>query len=179
MLNVEQLLELEERVRNTLSEKLEQILSNLNRSGKLEEALELLGLSNLLQHDYSYKPYRTGKIFIVGQSDVRKNQLLGVIKELGFDKNRFEFCLEYDEVKRFNFSKLFYKPENTLVLVGPMPHKTVGSGDYSSAIAAIEQKEGSPNVIRCGNNSLKITKQSIRDALQKALASGIVVPDII
>ena len=49
MLNVEQLLELEERVRNTLSEKLEQILSNLNRSGKLEEALELLGLSNLLQ----------------------------------------------------------------------------------------------------------------------------------
>lgn len=39
MLNVEQLLELEERVRNTLSEKLEQILSNLNRSGKLEEAL--------------------------------------------------------------------------------------------------------------------------------------------
>lgn len=36
MLNVEQLLELEERLRNTLSEKLEQILSNLNRSGKLE-----------------------------------------------------------------------------------------------------------------------------------------------
>ena len=172
MLNVEQLLELEERLRNTLSEKLEQILSNLNRSGKLEEALELLGLSDLLQPDYSYKPYRTGKIFIVGQSDVRKNQLLGVIKELGFDKNRFEFCLEYDEVKRFNFSKLFYKPENTLVLVGPMPHKTVGSGDYSSAI---EQKEGSPNVIRCGSNSLKITKQSIRDALQKALALGIVI----
>ena len=52
MLNVEQLLELEERLRNTLSEKLEQILSNLNRSGKLEEALELLGLSDLLQPDY-------------------------------------------------------------------------------------------------------------------------------
>lgn len=61
MLNVEQLLKLEERVRNTLNEKLEQILSNLNRSGKLEEALELLGLSDLLQQDYSYKPYRTGK----------------------------------------------------------------------------------------------------------------------
>ena len=114
MLNVEQLLELEERLRNTLSEKLEQILSNLNRSGKLEEALELLGLSDLLQPDYSYKPYRTGKIFIVGQSDVRKNQLLGVIKEVGFDKNRFEFCLEYDEVKRFNFSKLFYSLKTRL-----------------------------------------------------------------
>lgn len=175
MLDVNQLLELEERVRNAFNEKLEQILTTLNRTGKLEEALELLGLGELLQPEYSYKPYRTGKIFIVGQSDIKMNQLLGVIKDLGFDKKRFEFCLDYDEVKRFNFSKLFYNPENTLVLVGPMPHKTVGSDDYSSAIAAIEQKEGSPNVMRCGSNSLKITKQSIRDALQKALALGFVI----
>ncbi|WP_304117427.1 hypothetical protein [Phascolarctobacterium succinatutens] len=175
MLEVNQLLELEERVRKALNEKLEQILTTLNRTGKLEEALELLGLSDLLQAQYAYKPYRTGKIYIVGQSDIKKNQLLGVIKELGFDKKRFEFCLEYEDVKRFNFAKLFYNPENSLVLVGPMPHKTAGSGDYSSAITAIEQTEGSPNVLRCGSNTLKITKQSIREALQKALASGIVV----
>lgn len=62
-----------------------------------------------------------------------------------------------------------------MVLVGPMPHKTCGTGAYSSAIEAITQRPGSPNVIRCGSNSLKMTKSSIRDALQQALDLGMVV----
>lgn len=175
MLNVEDLMELEEKFRKTIAEKSEEILSKLNRDGKLEEVLELLGLADLLADDCAYKPYKTGKVFIVGQCEVKMQQLLGLIKGMGFDKNRFEFCLDYDDVKRFNFEKLFWRPENTLVLVGPMPHKTCGTGDYSSAIEAITQRPGSPNVIRCGSNSLKMTKSSIRDALQQALDLGMVV----
>ncbi len=174
MLNVEELMELEKRFSKAIAEKSEEILSRLNRAGKLEEVLELLGLADLLADDCAYKPYKTGKVFIVGQCEVKMNQLLGLIKGMGFDKNRFVFCLEYDDVKRFNFEKLFWRPENTLVLVGPMPHKTCGTGDYSSAIEAITQRPGSPNVIRCGNNGLKMSKSSIRDALQKALDLGIV-----
>ena len=101
MLNVEELMELEEKFRKTIAEKSEEILSKLNRDGKLEEVLELLGLADLLVDDCAYKPYKTGKVFIVGQCEVKMQQLLGLIKCMGFDKNRFEFCLDYDDVKRF------------------------------------------------------------------------------
>ena len=51
MLNVEELMELEEKFRKTIAEKSEEILSKLNRDGKLEEVLELLGLADLLADD--------------------------------------------------------------------------------------------------------------------------------
>ena len=40
-------MELEEKFRKTIAEKSEEILSKLNRDGKLEEVLELLGLADL------------------------------------------------------------------------------------------------------------------------------------
>ena len=60
-------MELEEKFRKAIAEKSEEILSKLNRAGKLEEVLELLGLADLLVDDCTYKPYKTGKVFIVVQ----------------------------------------------------------------------------------------------------------------
>ena len=67
MLNVEELMELEEKFRKAIVEKSEEILSKLNRAGKLEEVLELLGLTDLLADECEYKPYKTGKVFVVGR----------------------------------------------------------------------------------------------------------------
>lgn len=172
MLNTNQIIDLEEKILERLQDDFEGILSKLNANGKLETLLELLDMSDLLKSDLCYVPYKSGKIYIIGQCDVQINHILGVVKSMGFDKNRFEFCTEYEKIKRFDFRKLYWKPENTLVLVGPMPHKTSGSGDYSSAISALEQEEGAPHVIRCEANGLKMTKSSIRCALESALELG-------
>ena len=66
-----------------------------------------------------------------------------------------------------------YDPNYSLILVGPMPHSTTGKGDFSSTIAAMEQTEGYPPVIRLGSNGLKVSKSGIRDALIKGMDDGI------
>ena len=52
-----------------------------------------------------------------------------------------------------------------------MPHKTSGTGDFSSAITRMEQDEGFPPVIRLGSNDLKISKSSFKAALEEAINS--------
>lgn len=91
MLSIEELLELEDNIKAELDEYLTAALSKLNRSGQLEEFIELLGMEHLLQKESGYEVYKTGKIVVIGQSDVKVEALLSVAKQLGLDKNRFEF----------------------------------------------------------------------------------------
>lgn len=170
MLNVDELLELEDSMRSELDEHLTEILTKLNRSGQLMDLLQLLDMEGSLQVDTGYQVYKTGKIVVIGQSEVKADVLLSIAKKLGVDKKRFEFYLDYEDAKTFNFRKMQWQPSYSLIMVGPMPHSGVEKGDYGSIISALEAEEGYPPVVRLGSNSLKITKTDFRNKLEEALS---------
>lgn len=166
------------------SDRLEEIIDTIvekitlaNRTGQLEEMLKQWGLEDLIDkkqqssNDF-YDTYKDGKIVVLGGSQVKEKVLLGIIKELGLDKDRFEFCLDYDSIVRYQFSKLQYDPKYRLVIVGSMPHSTAGKGDSSSAISEMEKGNGYPKVVRLGTNELKITKTGFTKALQEQMAAN-------
>ena len=97
MLNVEELFELEENIKEELDDHLTAALSRMNRSGQLEDFLRLLGMEHLLHKESEYEVYKTGKIVVIGQSDVKPEVLLSIAKQLGLDKKRFELYLEYED----------------------------------------------------------------------------------
>ena len=169
MLGTEQLLELEEELKAELNDRLTEVLTRLNRSGQLDDLLELLDMSELLHPAPVFESYKNGKIVVIGESDVKEKVLLAIAEDLGIDKERFEFCLDYDRTKKFNYRKLQWAPIYSLILVGPIPHSGTGKGDYSSTITALENEEGYPPVERLGTNSLKITKSCFRSKLQEML----------
>lgn len=173
MLGIEELLELEEAIREELNDNLTGILTKLNRAERLEELLSLLELEHLLEQNSDYQVYKTGKIIVIGQSDVKKEVLLAIGKKLGIDKERFEFYLEYEDAKKFNFKKIQWQPAYSVVLVGPMPHSGISKGDAGSVISAIEKEEGYPPVIRLGRNSLKISKTDFKEKMQELIGCGI------
>lgn len=170
MLEAENLIKLEQSLQDTFAERLLEILTRLNRTDKLNTWLELMGLTNLLQPDTSYFTYRSAKILVIGESQIKLNVLKAIIKNLGIDFNRFEFCLDYKDAKSYHYEKLRYNSNYSLVLVGAMPHKTSGTGEFSSAIARMEQEDGFPPVVRF--KDLKITKTTLKEALQESLNAG-------
>ena len=87
MLNVEELFELEENIKEELDDHLTAALSRMNRSEQLEDFLRLLGMEHLLHKESGYEVYKTGKIVVIGQSDVKPEVLLSIAKQLGLDKN--------------------------------------------------------------------------------------------
>ena len=184
MLSPEELVELEDKIARELPERITEILTRTNRSGKLEELLRLLGLSDLLKSEPPYKPYTDGTIVVVGATKVKKEALLAVGKQLGIKKDRFEFYLDYNAPKNHNFLKA-YKPQYCAILLGPMPHSGHGKGDYGSVVAAIEKMaelgnaKGFPRVERLeSGQGLKITKSNFREKLQKLIDEGVIEPDL-
>ena len=169
MLGIEELLELEEAVREELNNSLTGILTKLNRTEQIENLLALLDLSHLLKKDTGFEGFSTGKIVVIGQSEVKGEVLLSIGKSLGIAKDRFELCLEYDDAKRYGFQKMQWNPSYCAILVGPMPHSGKAKGDASSIISAIESGDGYPPVYRVGNSGLKITKTSFREKLQELI----------
>lgn len=165
MFDVDELMNLEEKLRFILDERMEEILVRLNREGRLEELFDLLGLSELIGRENNAHT-KNGKIVIIGQSEVGEDKLIAIAKNMGIERNRLEFWLDYDDAKTFDFRKTQWSPEYTAILVGPMPHSGTSKGDYSSVISALEQQDGYPPVIRMGNNGLKITKTSFRSTLE-------------
>lgn len=103
MLDVEELLELEDNIRKELDDHLPAALSMLNRTGELETFLKMLGMEDLLQSKPLYQVYKTGKIIVIGRSDVKAEVLLSIAKSLGLSKDRFELYLDYEDGKTFDF----------------------------------------------------------------------------
>ncbi len=174
MLSIEQLEELDERLKYELDEHLTQILTRLNREGRLEELLAILGFSDLLKPEPMYTCFDNGKIVVLGDSNVAEAVLLSIAKGLGIDKKRFEFHLGYEEAKSFDGRKMQWNPAYSLVLVGPMPHSGTSKGDSSSVITALENTEGYPPVIRLGTNSLKISKSDFKAKLTEAIEKKLI-----
>lgn len=160
------------------TERLEEIIDAVtekiylaNRTGELDQLLNDWGFGDLIQNECSsndyYDTHKDGKIVVLGSSQVKEHDLLGIIKSLGLDKDRFEFCLDYKAIETFQFSKMQYNPNYRLVIVGPMPHSTTGKGESRSTISELENGNGYPKVIRLGSNELKITKTNFKQALQE------------
>lgn len=158
-------------------EELEEIIEKItakvtyaNRLGNLEELLTKWELVDLIPQTSAYETKKDGKIVVVGATEVKENVLNGIIKSLGLEKSRFEFCLDYEKAKTFQYKKLRYNPNYRVIMFGPVPHSSTGKNDSSSAIAEIKNHEGYPRVeVLIGNNTVKITKSNFRDALTKLI----------
>lgn len=140
-----------------------------NREETLDDLLSNWGIE--IKTNLSlYEPYKNGKILIIGQSSIDKNTIEGIAKSLNIDNKRLELVLEYCKAENYDFRKLQYNSLYRVIIVGPLPHKTVGTGCSSSVITEIENKEGYPRIVRSiANQELKITKSSIRTVLSQLL----------
>ena len=170
VLAIEELSALEDEIMSALPNKITAILSKLNRSGRLEELLELLGMEDLLEKEQEFYSYKEGKIVVIGGSDVKEEVLLSIAKTLGLAKNRFEFCLDYKQIQKFDFRKMQYAPQYRIILFGPAPHSGHGKGDSGSIIAELEKSSAYPRVERLTSGSeLKITKSNFREMLERLI----------
>lgn len=149
-----------------LPDKITEILTCANRNGKLDDLLDILGMGELLGSKDRFDTYKDGKIVVVGGTEVKEEVLRSIGKQIGIDKDRFEFCLDYKAVQKYDFRKMQYAPQYRVVLFGPAPHSGVSKGDSGSILAEIEKQDGYPRVVRLmSGQELKITKTSFRDAL--------------
>ena len=171
MLAVEELSNLENNLMPVLKTRFQEIVTYLNRTGKLEDWMQLMQLDYLVETAPAYSTYKNGKIVVIGESKINECVMQGIAKKLGIDSKRLEFCLGYDEAKTADYKKLQYQPQYSLVLFGAMPHSCVGKGNFSSVIARMEQSVGFPPVIRIGGD-LKITRSSFRMALEEAIKNS-------
>lgn len=170
MLSIEELSELEDAIMKELPDKITQILSRANRTGQLDDLLKLLGLSDLIGGGNRFDTYKNGKIVVIGATEIKEEILTAIGKELGIDKKRFEFCLNYTDAKKYNYRKMQYAPKYRVVLFGPVPHSTHDKGDSGSIIAEIEKSDAYPRVERLiAGQDLKITKSNFREMLQKLI----------
>ena len=111
---------------------------------------------------------------MLGASAVDETHLMMTAGKLGIDKSRFEFCLDYYSMQKYNFRKLQYTDKYRLILVGPMPHSTEGKAASGSAIAEMEKyPDMYPRVLRLtAGSELKITKTGFKDVLARVLQEG-------
>ena len=159
-------------------EELEEVIDKItekvtlaNRSGNLDDLLIAWGFEELVSGPAPYETDKDGKIVVIGASEVKENVLSGIVKTLGLEKDRFEFCLDYDKAKTYQYNKLRYNPDYRLVLFGPVPHSSTGKNDSSSVIAEMQNHEGYPRVeVLSGNNAVKITKSNFRKTLSQLVA---------
>lgn len=169
-LTIEEMSDLEDKILMKLPEKITAVLSKLNRSGGLEEFLNTLDMADLLETQQEIYSYKDGKIVVIGGSEVKEEILLSIAKKLGLDKSRFEFCLDYKQIQKYDFKKMQYAPQYRVVLFGPSPHSGHGKGDSGSILAEVEKSPAYPRVERLvSGNELKITKSNFREMLKRLI----------
>ena len=147
-------------------------LTKANREDRLPELLTDLGMEDLAEANGCLrKTDRAGKILVMGDSAVKVDKLRSIARKRGFDLNRFEFQLDYDRLKHYDFGKLRGAMGYAAVLAGPMAHKTLGTERASSYIAQAEQHPDEyPLLIKMGTaNELKITNNSFKKALDRLI----------
>lgn len=177
MVDVVELFEAKDGILQYINENIIGVLTTLNRTERLDDLFQLLGMQNPFLKERVFQTNKRGKIVVLGQSSVSQSDLLVSAGKMGFDKSRFEFHLGYEEMKSFNVRKYQYQFSYAAVLAGPMPHSGVGKGDYSSVLTAMENGEGYPIVVRMGENELKISKSGFQRILQTLLDDRVVEKD--
>lgn len=145
-----------------------------NRTDTLDEYLKKLGFDDLLPLDYIESiSYPNGMIVVLGESKASKEHLIGIGQACGLDKDRFEFCLSYEDAKSYPYQKLQYNAKYRVVLIGPIPYNTCSKGDFSSVITMMEKTPGYPRIVRLScNGELKITKNCFKKVLSDLINEG-------
>jgi hypothetical protein len=167
-LGLYELEELERAVLELMPDKLLLALTAANRTGELGELLRLLGMGELAGGDGLGTP-RPARVLVVGESQVKEGKLRSIARKHGWDDGLFDFVLDYEAAKRFDFARLRDSAVYRAVLAGPMPHSVPGRRDASSAIAEIEgHPESYPPLVRLrDSNGLKITNNSFAKGLEE------------
>ena len=179
--DLQELMSIENSLKEIFKNNLMEILTELNRFGKMEDFLNLIGKSELLgEKEETYKPGKNGLIIVLGETQIKENVMKGILNNFGICKDRLRCYLGYNEAKTFEYKKIKYQPKYSMVIVGAMGHKAKSIGNYSSAISMMEQEEGYPKIYRlCDKNGLKITKTKFKKAIMSALKEGIINKDFI
>ena len=109
------------------------------------------------------------KVLVFGVLVGNINDYKLAAKKLGINPNQLEFVADYDDLKRYNVSKLEYSYEYSDIIFGPAPHKQVGMGDTSSFLALIKNNpDRYPRLIEAdANGMLKLSINSFRQSLMK------------
>ena len=171
-LSIQELVDLRDDMMLRMGGSLLPALTKANREDRLPELLTDLGMEDLAEANGCLrKTERAGKIVVMGDSTVKVDKLRSIARKKGFDLDRFEFQLDYDRLRHYDFGKLRGSMGYAAVLAGPMAHKTLGTVRASSYIAQAEQHPDEyPILIKMGTaNELKITNNSFKKALDRLL----------
>ena len=149
------------------------------KAGTLNEYLAKIGMDDLYPQKDSLEwedAFPNGKIIVFGGPSVRERDILNSIESVGINniRERVELRLGYHDRNNEEFIKtLRYNNKYRLILVGPMPHSNTAKGDFSSALAMMQNTDGYTKVIPLrANGKLKITKTNIKLAVQSVVDSG-------
>ena len=171
-LSIQELVDLRDDMMLRMGGSLLPALTKANREDRLPELLTDLGMEDLAEANGCLrKTERAGKIVVMGDSTVKVDKLRSIARKKGFDLDRFEFQLDYDRLRHYDFGKLRGSMGYAAVLAGPMANKTLGTERASSYIAQAEQHPDEyPILIKMGTaNELKITNNSFKKALDRLL----------
>lgn len=139
-----------------------------NTTEELDEYLESIGCAKCQEIEKGYYIYdkRNSKLLVVGCRSIKKRVIEYIVKKVGLKPQNIDY-LEYDEAKRYEFSRLEGCSQYSDIFFGPVPHSTSGKDDYSNIILKLEaNKDKYPKIhVLKDEHSLKITKNSFTKAL--------------
>lgn len=162
-----------------LSDAIKYITDELTNAFKCNQLQSVLKKYHYPVIEKTVEPYfdaslPNGKILVLGSSSCSVRHLEATFKALGL-ADRLEYCLEYNALKKYEFERLRNNHHYRLIIVGPMPHSTQGTDNYSSVITRMESSDEFPKVVRAMNNGeLKITKSNMKAILTKEKSSGFI-----
>lgn len=144
---------------------------------KLKEELETLKNSKNLQivekHENVPENFDKIKILIVGDTQPNVQELYGKAKKrFNLEKQNFDIWNDYDKIVKLVSRIKPYENKYNAIILGPMPHKTSGSGDCSSFIENLKKNpEGYPYCIEAKDKrgTLKINVSSFLEALARIM----------
>jgi len=160
------------------SHRLNQNIRDAFNQGNLENYLMAIGMEDLIpkKDNRFYDSDPEGKLIIFGDSQIRKKDVFGCLKDLGIPKTRVELYFGYNELVKYPFQRLQYKYEYRLILFGPLPHSTSGKDNFSSIINKLEETDGYTKVVRLTDgHALKITKTNLKNAVREEIRNGYLV----
>lgn len=174
LLTLDEIVVLEEKLLKVFNDDLLNILITLNRNERLKDFLTLVEHPEfIMKSNNSYSYLTNQSVVVLGAFQIKAEDIIKTINKCGVAKDRVELHLDY-YLKGFNIDSLKYSLKHSLILLGPMPHSLKGKDNYSSLISRLETEDGFPPVKRLtADNSLKITKTSIKNEINNALDSGL------
>lgn len=137
---------------------------------KEEENIKNVETTDIINGHRLLEP--NSKILVIGGSEVKENVLRGIAKkDFLFEKRDLDCVLDYDKIKNQTARIKPYSSVYCGIIIGPCPHKSGGTGDYSSFVSKLANEEGYPYTVeaRDAGGSLKISKDSFRKALEKMI----------